>query len=109
MGNSTAILLESDFDTLSSAIIGTIGDLDSVLSPDMKGRVAFNRWLARESPEHRQIYRDEILNTQPSDFHLMAEKLALMKDKSVTVVSSKGKFDTATRKQGLSLDLQTVS
>jgi len=106
--NSTAILLESDFDTLSSAIIGTIGDLDSVLSPDMKGRVAFNRWLARESPEYRQKYRDEVLNSKPSDFLLMAKKLSAMKDKTVAVVSSKGKFESA-REQGLSLDIQTVS
>merc|ERR1712183_572317 len=106
--NSTSTLLESDFDTLSSAIIGTIGDLDSVLSPDMKGRVAFNRWLARESPEYRQKYRDEVLNTKPSDFLLMAKKLSAMKDKTVAVVSSKGKFESD-REQGLSLYIQTVS
>merc|ERR1712137_245295 len=105
---STATLLENDIDTLSSAIIGAIGDLDSVLSPDMIGRVSFNRWVARESPEYRQKYRDEVLNTKPSDFLMIAEKLSAMKDKTVVVVSSKEKFEVSA-KSGLCLDIHTVS
>jgi len=72
-GASKALLasaedLEKDSDALATAIIGAIGDMDGALSADQKGSVQFKRWLARETPEQRQKYRDEILNTKPSDF-----------------------------------------
>merc|ERR1712032_29446 len=49
-----------DSETLATAIIGTIGDLDSCMSPDQKGFTAMTQWLVNESPEFRQKFRDEI-------------------------------------------------
>jgi Zn-dependent M16 (insulinase) family peptidase len=87
--------MEKDPDALETAIIGTIGDMDGALSPDQKGFTAFQRWLINESPEYRQKYRDEILNTKPSDFRDFARRLRSLKTPSIAVVSSKAKFEEA--------------
>ena len=90
--------LEKDPDGLAMAIIGAVGELDSALSPDQKGWTAFERHLVNESPEFRQQYRDEILNTTPDDFRAFAERLRNMKDPSVAVISSKAAFEEAAKK-----------
>lgn len=92
---AAADAMETDRDALETAIIGAIGDMDGALSPDQKGFTAFQRWLINESPEYRQKFRDEILNTTPSDFREFAIRLRSMKDASVAVVSSKSKFEEA--------------
>jgi len=48
-----------------------------------------------ESPEYRQKYRDEIINTKPSDFREFAQRLKNLKKPSVAVVSSKPAFEAA--------------
>lgn len=92
---AAADALENDPDALAAAIIGTIGDIDGALSPDQKGYTAFQRWLINESPEYRQKYRDEILQTKPNDFRDFAERLRKIQKSSVAVISSKGAFETA--------------
>jgi len=87
--------LEADPDALATAIIGAVGDMDGALQPDQKGATAFQRWLINESPEYRQKYRDEVLNTTPEDFREFARRLKEMKKTSVAVVSSKAAFETA--------------
>lgn len=88
----------SDPDALAQMIIGTIGDMDGALSPDQKGSVAMQRWLVNESAEHRQIYRDQILETKPEDFRTFGERLKALKKPSVAVVSSQAAFDAAASK-----------
>ena len=87
--------LEKNPDALATAIIGAMGDMDGALSPDQKGATALNRWIAHESPERRQQFRDEILNTKASDFKDFAMKLKEMKNQSIAVVSSKAAFESA--------------
>mmetsp|Transcript_5553 Transcript_5553/g.10384 ORF Transcript_5553/g.10384 Transcript_5553/m.10384 type:complete len:1123 (+) Transcript_5553:123-3491(+) len=99
--------MEKDPEALATAIIGAIADMDGALSPDQKGSVAFKRWLARESPEQRQRYRDEVLNTKPSDFKEFAERLKALKDPSSAVVSSKSAFENAA-KSGKAFALKDV-
>lgn len=89
--------LENDPDALTTAIIGAIGDMDGALSPDQKGYTAFQQWIANESAEFRQKFRDEVLNTKPSDFRDFAERLQKMKNASVAVISSKGAFESANK------------
>jgi len=103
----SAVDLENDPDSLATAIIGTIGDMDGALSPDQKGSLQFKRWLTRESPEQRQKYRDEVLNTKPSDFKEFAERLKALKDPSCAVVSSKSAFEDAS-KAGKSFTLNEI-
>jgi presequence protease len=94
---AAAETLENDPDALTTAIIGAVGDLDGALSPDQKGYTAFTHWIMNQSPIYRQQFRDEILNTKPSDFRDFAERLRSMKDPSVAVVSSKGAFESASK------------
>ena len=111
-GASAALLssakdLENDPDALATAIIGAIGDMDGALSPDQKGSLQFKRWLARESPEQRQKFRDEVLNTKPSDFQEFADRLRALKDPSSAVVSSKAAFEDA-NKAGKTFTLKEI-
>ena len=80
---------------LQTAVIGAVGDLDAALSPDQKGAVQFRRWLSGESPEDRQKYRLEVLNTNKDDFVKFAERLKGLKDKATAVVTSKGMAEEA--------------
>jgi len=89
--------METDPDALATAIIGAVGDMDGALSPNQKGSLQFKRWLTRESPEQRQKFRDEVLNTKPSDFQEFAERLMALKDPSSAVVSSKAAFEDASK------------
>lgn len=104
---SSAKDMESDPEALATAIIGAIGDMDGALGPDQKGSLQLKRWLVRESPEQRQKFRDEVLNTKPSDFVNFAERLAALKDTSSAVVSSKSAFEDAD-KAGKSFTLKTI-
>ena len=92
---------------VEATIIGAIGDMDGALSPDQKGSLQFKRWLARESPEQRQKFRDEVLNTKPSDFQEFAERLRALKDPSSAVVSSKAAFEDA-NKAGKAFTLKEI-
>jgi len=80
---------------LQTAVIGAVGDLDAALSPDQKGAVQFRRWLSGESPEDRQKYRLEVLNTNKDDFVAFAKRLKALNDKAVAVVTSKGMAEEA--------------
>lgn len=104
---AAADAMENDPEVLAAAIIGTIGDQDSALSPDQKGYTAFQRWIINEGGDYRQRYRDEILNTKPSDFREFATRLKKMKDSSVAVVSSKAGFEAAS-KAGRTMELRDV-
>lgn len=99
--------IESDPDTLSQAIIGTIGDMDGALSPDQKGFTSMQRWLVNESAEYRQNYRNQILDTTAKDFKDFGERLKKLKQPSVAVVSSQSAFEDA-KKAGKNLKLKTV-
>jgi presequence protease len=94
---AAADALENDSDALTTAIIGAIGDMDGALSPDQKGYTAFQQWIVNESSEYRQRFRDEVLNTKPSDFREFAERLRRLKSASVAVISSKGAFESASK------------
>ena len=99
--------LENNPEALTTAIIGAIGDMDGALSPDQKGSIQFKRWLTRESPEKRQKYRDDVLNTTAADFKAFAERLKALKDPSSAVVSSKAAFEDAA-KAGKEFTLKNV-
>jgi len=99
--------LENDPDALAQAIIGTIGDMDGSMSPDQKGYTALQRWLVNESAEHRQEYRNQILDTKAEDFKTFGERLKSLKQPSVAVVSSKASFDAA-KEEGKDLPTTTV-
>jgi len=93
--NTAAEDMQHNPDILQTAIIGTIGDMDGALSPDQKGYKSLLRYLSNQSPEYRQKYRDQVLNTQPSDFKDFSHRLKHLKNPSVAVVSSEAKLKEA--------------
>ncbi|KAH7404793.1 hypothetical protein KP509_15G043100 [Ceratopteris richardii] len=79
--------LELDQDSLSKAIIGTIGDVDAYQLPDVKGYTSMIRYQLGITEEERKQRREEIMSTKLKDFKEFANVLeAASKSKSVAVV-----------------------
>jgi hypothetical protein len=78
------------------AIIASIGDLDSPMSPDQQGFVSFSRYLGGVTLQDRQDYRDEILRTSPDDFKTLAAKLKKLREEGhIVVFGSQQALETA--------------
>uniref|UniRef100_A0A1D1Z8Y6 Presequence protease 1, chloroplastic/mitochondrial n=1 Tax=Anthurium amnicola TaxID=1678845 RepID=A0A1D1Z8Y6_9ARAE len=77
--------LELDNDTLTKAIIGTIGDVDAYQLPDAKGYTSLVRYMLGITDEERQRRREEILSSSWKDFKEFAEAIEVVKDKGVVV------------------------
>ncbi|KAF3435385.1 hypothetical protein FNV43_RR22474 [Rhamnella rubrinervis] len=93
--------LEMDDDTLTKAIIGTIGDVDSYQLPDAKGYSSLLRHLLGVTDEERQKRREEILSTSLKDFKEFADAIDAVKDKGVVVaVASLDDVDAAHKECG---------
>lgn len=90
-----------DQDSLTKAIIGTIGDVDSYQLPDAKGRTAFMRHLLGVTDEERQMRREQILATTNKDFRDFAEVLEAVRGREarVVAVTSKGAVEKAHAEQ----------
>jgi Zn-dependent M16 (insulinase) family peptidase len=78
--------LELNEDERMKSIIGTIGDIDQYRLPDAKGYVSVARHLSGETDEDRQLIRDEVLATSPSDFRGFVEFLEAFKAKGLVKV-----------------------
>ncbi len=71
---------------LTSAIIGTIGTIDSYMLPDAKGHTSLIRYLTGLSDEERQRLREEILSAKPEDFTEFIDALDAFKQNAQTVI-----------------------
>ncbi|CAH8384169.1 unnamed protein product [Eruca vesicaria subsp. sativa] len=92
--------LDVDEDTLTKAVIGTIGDVDSYQLPDAKGYSSLLRRLLNVTDEERQIRREEILSTSLKDFKEFAEAVDSVRDKGVAVaVASQEDIDGANKER----------
>ncbi|KAF2592361.1 hypothetical protein F2Q70_00042625 [Brassica cretica] len=92
--------LDVDEDTLTKAVIGTIGDVDSYQLPDAKGYSSLLRHLLNVTDEERQIRREEILSTSLKDFKEFAEAVDSVRDKGVAVaVASQEDIDAANKER----------
>ncbi|XP_022746449.1 presequence protease 2, chloroplastic/mitochondrial-like [Durio zibethinus] len=90
--------LEMDDDTLTKAIIGTIGDVDAYQLPDAKGYSSLVRYLLGITEEERQRRREEILSTSLKDFKEFGDAIDAVKDKGVAVaVASPDDVETANK------------
>mmetsp|Transcript_6887 Transcript_6887/g.10977 ORF Transcript_6887/g.10977 Transcript_6887/m.10977 type:complete len:1071 (+) Transcript_6887:114-3326(+) len=85
-------LEEGKFDqaTVTQAVIGTIGDLDSPMGPDAKGFLSLRRYLQGQSAEDRQLRRDSILATSAEDFQEFGARLRALnaEAKSASITSA---------------------
>ncbi|KAI9127958.1 hypothetical protein K1719_000951 [Acacia pycnantha] len=90
--------LEMDDDSLTKAIIGTIGDIDAYQLPDAKGYSSMLRYLLGVTEEERQKRREEILSTSLKDFKEFVGAMEAVKDKGVVVaVASPEDVDAANK------------
>lgn len=71
---------------LQQAIVGSIGDLDSPMSPDQKGFASLIEYISGETPEERQAWREEVLSTSAADFKEFGERLVQLKKRATTAV-----------------------
>eukprot|EP01084_Bolivina_argentea_P177645 307161_1 len=88
--------VELSKEDIEISIIGTIGDLDSPLSPDQKGFVSLHRHLIGVGSTERQRIRDEVLATTREDFRDFGRRLKSFNSKAMTsVIGSKASFEAA--------------
>jgi len=81
---------------LSKAIIGAVSDLDSPTSVSSKGYNSMLRWLLGVSDAQRQLLRDQVLATTPTDFLAFADRLdSLAESGDVAVVGSQDALEQA--------------
>ncbi|MBA0751026.1 hypothetical protein Gogos_002397 [Gossypium gossypioides] len=92
--------LKMDDDTLTKAIIGTIGDVDAYQLPDAKGYSSLVRYLLGITEEERQRRREEILSTSLKDFKEFADAIDAVKVNGVAVaVASPNDVETANKER----------
>lgn len=83
----------ADKKEMTKYIIGTIGDLDTPLTPSMKGDRAIEQYLGRISDEEIQHERDEILSTTDEDIRKFAQLFAdVMKQNYICVLGNELKI-----------------
>ena len=78
--------LELSQEELTKSIIGVIGDLDAYQLPDAKGYTSMARYLAGDTDEGRQLWRDQVLSASVRDFHSFGEVLERVKEAGYVVV-----------------------
>ncbi|XP_071691754.1 presequence protease 2, chloroplastic/mitochondrial-like [Rutidosis leptorrhynchoides] len=91
--------LEMDDDTLTKAIIETIGNVESNQSPDFKGYRSLLGYLSGITEDERQIIHEEKLSTRLSDFHDFANAIDAIKDKGVVVAVTSPDYVDAANKE----------
>ena len=78
--------LDLSQEELTKSIIGVIGDLDAYQLPDAKGFTSLTRYLAGDTDEGRQLWRDQVLSTSVRDFRSFGETLEQVKKAGYVVV-----------------------
>lgn len=73
-------------DELAKSIIGTIGDMDAYQLPDARGYTSMTRYLAGDTDESRQRWREQILGATLEDFRALGDVLERVKDDGLVVV-----------------------
>ncbi len=71
---------------LTRSIIGVIGSLDAYQLPDAKGYTSMARYLAGDTDQQRQEWRDQVLGTTVQDFSHFADILEKMLKQAAVVV-----------------------
>ena len=75
---------------LEAAIVGAIGEMDTYLLPDAKGRIAFSRHLTGETVAMRAKTRAEVLGTTAGHFKAFGQALAEAGSRKVQVAALGG-------------------
>jgi hypothetical protein len=93
--------LELDPAELTKSIIGAIGEMDAYQLPDAKGYASMTRYLAGDTDQDRQRWREQILDTTPGDFRAFGEVLARFNGQApVVVLGSQEAIEQANAERG---------
>lgn len=101
--DATAAALETEASHITAAdtlqaVIGAVSDLDGPMNSQQKGYTSFVEYLTGETAADRQMWRDQVLNTNAGDFNEFANKLKAFKEEgktSVVVFGSQAALDAA--------------
>jgi presequence protease len=77
---------DADSMTMTRYIIGTIANLDYLMTPSEKGELAFRRYMEHLTKQDVQKDRDDVLSTTPADIRNMSSILAKVLDQKVYCV-----------------------
>jgi hypothetical protein len=100
---SAAFLRDLDLDPaeLTKSIIGAIGEMDAYQLPDAKGYASMTRYLAGDSDQDRQRWREQILGASADDFHAFGEALDPLNEQGrVVVLGSQEAIERANADRG---------
>lgn len=78
--------LELSQEELIKSIIGAIGDMDAYQLPDARGYTSMMRYLAGDTDESRQVWRDQILSATQRDFRHVGRVLEGLNEQGQVVV-----------------------
>jgi Zn-dependent M16 (insulinase) family peptidase len=93
--------LDLDPAELTKSIIGAIGDLDAYQLPDAKGYTSMTRYLAGDTDQDRQRWREQILTATQDDFQAFGKALKhLAENGLVVVLGSQEAIDQAKLQRG---------
>jgi presequence protease len=77
---------QADSTTMTRYIIGTIANLDNLMTPSEKGDLAFRRYMEKTTREDAQNDRNAVLSTSADDIRKMSAILAKVLDQHVFCV-----------------------
>lgn len=101
--------LEMNPDELTKSIIGAIGEMDAYQLPDAKGHSSTLRYLAGDTNESRQIWREQILSTTSADFRSFGDVLQRLNETGfVVVMGSQEALSKANSERNNWLDIKKV-
>ena len=84
---------DADEREMTKYIIGTISDLDTPLTPSMKGRRSMNAYFCKVTEEDVQRERDDILQAQPKQIRALAPLIrAVLKQENLCVIGNEQKI-----------------
>ena len=85
---------DADEHDMTRFIIGTISEMDTPMTPSMKGSISLTRYLTGLTVEQCEKERQEILNCTPEDIRKLAEPVrAILQQQVLCVVGNAGKIE----------------
>ena len=85
---------DADVHEMTKYIIGTMSILDAPMTPRIKGRVSYTRYISEISYEDMQKERDEILSSDALSIRKLSEYIkAILSDECICVVGGADKIE----------------
>ena len=84
---------DADEHEMTKYIIGTVSDLDTPLTPFMKGQRSLSAYMSGLSPETVQKERDEVLSAMPEQIRALAPLVrSILEEQAICVIGNEEKI-----------------